>query len=174
LREAVVGPAVLVLAAVLLVTVVRSTVATPVRVSSSSMLPTLARGDVVLVDPEVAADDLEHGDVITFTDPEDGRTSLKRVVGLPGERLVIKDAVLHVDDEPVDEPYVDHEAIDAYYTPTFSVPAGSVFLMGDNRSNSEDSRSYGSVITNAVQGRVLVRVWPPVRFGGPHGRPPKP
>lgn len=166
--------ALVLLTAVALVILLRSTVATPVRIASSSMLPTLAKGDVVLVDRGVAAGDLRRGDLVTFSRPGDGRTTLKRVVGLPGERVVIKDSVLHVDGLAVEEPWVDHAAIDAYYTPTFEVPAGSVFVLGDNRGNSEDSRTYGPVAASALQGRVLVRLWPPVRLGGPHGTPPKP
>lgn len=165
---------VVLLVVVVLVPLLRATVATPVRISSSSMMPTLAPGDVVLVDRGVAVGDLERGDVVTFPDPVHGRATLKRVVGLPGQSVVIKDAVLHVDDEPVEEPWVDHEAIDAYYTRTFEVPAGSVFVLGDNRGNSEDSRTWGPVAAATVEGRVLVRLWPPVRIGGPHGRPPKP
>jgi signal peptidase I len=71
--------------------------------------------------------------------------------------------VLFVDDEPVDEPYVDHERIDAYYSETYVVPEKALFVMGDNRANSTDSRDYGPVDDEDVTGRVLVRLWPPVR-----------
>ena len=150
--------------AVGLVVAGRSGAATPVRISSSSMLPTLAPGDVVLVREHGASlRGLEHGDLVTFTSPRDGGRALKRVVGLPGDRVVIKDAVLHVNDAPVDEPYVDHELIDAYYSETYVVPEHAVFVMGDNRGNSTDSRDYGPVDAEEVTGRVLVRLWPPVR-----------
>jgi signal peptidase I len=157
-----------------LVAVLRGSIAAPTSISSSSMLPTLAKGDVVLVDRGVKAADLERGDLITFTGPVDGRPNLKRIIGLPGESVVIKDAVLHVDGRPVAEPYVDHAAIDAYFSRTFDVPTGTVFVMGDNRGNSEDSRDYGPVDTDDVTGRVLVRFWPPLRTGGPQPTPPKP
>ena len=116
------------------------------RVSSASMVPTYSPGDVVLVTqrpPDLA--DLERGDLVTFRSPEDGRRALKRVIGLPGEAVVIKDSELYVDDRVVDEAYVDHALIDGYYSRTYTVPAGSVFLLGDNRGNSVDSRDYGPV-----------------------------
>ena len=84
-------------------------------------------------------------------------------MGLPGDSVVIKDAILYVDDQPVDEPYVDHERIDAYYSTTYVVPDGTVLVMGDNRANSTDSRDYGPVDQDDISGRVLVRLWPPVR-----------
>ena len=153
--------------AVVLVGGVRSGTATPVRISSSSMLPTLAPGDVVLVSQSGASlPDLERGDLVTFASPADGDRALKRVVGLPGDRVVVKDAVLYVDDRPVAEPYVDHERIDGYYSRTYSVPPGSFFVMGDNRGNSTDSRDYGPVPEASLQARVLLRVWPPVRWSG--------
>ena len=142
----------------------RTGLATPVRISSSSMLPTLAAGDVVVTSrAALAVDEVDREDLVTFTSPEDGERALKRVVGLPGDRVVIKDAVLFVNDEPVDEPYVDHERIDAYYSQTYVVPEHTVFVLGDNRGTSTDSRDYGPVDADALTGRVLVRVWPPVR-----------
>lgn len=139
----------------------RATVVVPVRVESASMLPTLAPGDVVLVSrtpPTVA--DLEHGDLVVFQSPDDGQQALKRVVGLPGEDLVVRDGVLFVDEVPVTEPYVDHALIDGYYSRTFTVPKGSAFVLGDNRGNSVDSRDYGPVDGDDLKGRVMFRIWP--------------
>ena len=153
----------------------RATVATPVRVSSESMEPTLGVGNVVLVSqqpPELDA--LERGDLVTFTSPEDGRRTVKRVVGLPGDSVVIKDSVLFVNDRVVDEPYVDHALIDAYYSRTYTVPEETVFLLGDNRGNSIDSRDYGPVPVDDLLGRVLVRLWPVFRLNAPEPSPPKP
>jgi signal peptidase I len=142
----------------------RTGLATPVRVSSGSMLPTLAPGDVVVTSRlALEVDDVDRGDLVTFVSPQDGERALKRVVGLPGDRVVIKDAVLHVNDSPVHEPHVDHELIDAYYSKTYLVPDGHVFVLGDHRSTSTDSRDYGPVAAGDVTGRVLVRLWPPVR-----------
>lgn len=125
------------------------------------MAPTLEAGDVVLVtrwapDPE----ELSRGDLVVFRDPVEDRQTLKRVVGLPGDELVVLDGVLHVDGEPVAEPWVDHDLIDGYYSRTFRVPADHVFVLGDNRGNSVDSRDYGAVASADLVGVVLIRVWP--------------
>lgn len=142
----------------------RATVATPVRVASASMEPTYDAGDVVLVSQRPPAlEDLDHGALVTFVSPEDGRRTIKRVIGLPGDTLVIKDSVLYVNDRVVDEPYVDHALIDAYYSRTYTVPAGTVFVLGDNRGNSVDSRDYGPLPADSLHGRVLFRLWPVVR-----------
>src|SRR5262245_11280047 len=131
--------------------VFRATVATPVRISSSSMLPTLAGGDVVLVSKDAPAlDDLRRGDLVAFWSPEDGQRTIKRVIGLPGDSLVIRDSRLFVNGRAVAEPYVDHAAIDGYYSRTYDVPAGTVFVLGDNRGNSIDSRDYGPVGADAL------------------------
>ena len=78
----------------------------------------------------------------------------------PGDRVVIRDAVLYVDDRPVEEPYVDLPSIDGLYTPTTFVPEDSVFVLGDNRALSIDSRELGPVALDEVEGRVVVRLWP--------------
>jgi len=150
-----------VLLAVTAVVVLRATVVVPVRVASASMEPTYSAGDVVVVSrhaPEVS--DLRFGDLVTFRDPSTGDRALKRVIGLPGQSLVVLDSVLHVDGNPVREPWVDHALIDGYYSRTFVVPPDTVFVMGDNRGNSVDSRDYGPVRGDDLLGRVLVRVWP--------------
>ena len=154
---------------------VRATVATPVRVASASMEPTFGAGNVVLVSQQAPdLGDLDHGDLVTFVSPEDGRRTIKRVIGLPGDSVVIKDSVLYVNDGVVDEPYVDHALIDAYYSRTYRVPDGKVFLLGDNRGNSVDSRDYGAVPAGDLLGRVIVRMWPLVRLDAPEPSPPKP
>jgi signal peptidase I len=168
------GVVVLTVVCVLVLLVLRATVAAPLRVSSDSMRPTYEAGDVVLVSrsvPRLAG--LSRGDLVVFRSPEDGRPTLKRVVGLPGEEVVVLDSVLHVDGRPVAEPYVDHPLIDGYYSRTYRVPAGAVFVMGDNRGNSVDSRDYGPVDQERLVGTVLGRVWPPVT-DRPTPRPPKP
>lgn len=148
----------LVVGAVLLL---RAYVAVPVRVESASMLPTYGAGDVVLVSrtrPDVA--DLCRGDLVTFRSPDDGSRALKRVLGLPGEALVILDGRLLVDGVAVLESYVDHAGIDGYFSRTYRVPAGTVFVLGDNRGNSVDSRDYGPVAADDLLGRVLLGLWP--------------
>lgn len=165
---------VLVLAAVGAMVLVRAFLAVPVRISSASMLPTYAAGDVVLTSQRAPQlPDLEREDLVVFTSPEDGQRALKRVAGLPGDTLVIKDSVLYVNQRAVEEPYIDHAAIDAYYSKTFTVPDGTVFLLGDNRANSIDSRDYGPVPVEELLGRVLFRLWPVVRRGGPEPSPPR-
>ena len=136
----------------------RFLVAAPVRVAGESMAPTLHGGQVVLVD-RLGLDGLDRGDLVVFHGDEAGRT-VKRVVGLPGDRVVIRDAVLYVDDRPVEEPYVDLPSIDGLYTPTIFVPEDSVFVLGDNRALSIDSRELGPVALDEVEGRVVVRLWP--------------
>ena len=164
----------LVLAAVGGMVLVRAFLAVPVRISSASMLPTYAAGDVVLMSrdaPELS--ELHREDLVVFASPEDGGRALKRVAALPGDTLVIKDSVLYVNDREVEEPYIDHAAIDAYYSKTYTVPGDSVFLLGDNRGNSIDSRDYGAVPSDALLGRVLFRLWPVARWGGPEPSPPR-
>jgi signal peptidase I len=146
---------------VLTVWVVRAAVVAPVRIDSASMEPTLDHGDVVMVTrrpPPVA--DLARGDLVVFRWHGEGPQTLKRVVGLGGDVVVVRDAALFVNHERVDEPYVDHALIDGYYSATFTVPEGSVFVLGDNRGNSLDSRDFGSVSGSDLVGRVLFRIWP--------------
>src|SRR5262245_3368212 len=106
------------------------------RVESGSMEPTLCPGDEVLVNKLVQPQDLQRGDLVVAVAPEDGSLVVKRVVGLPGDRVAIRDALLFVNGDLVPEPYVDHSRIDGLFYGPKVVPPGQIWVMGDNRSVS--------------------------------------
>lgn len=138
-------------AAVLLV---RWLVLAPYGVRSDSMRPTVRAGEVVLVDKVThRVRGLHRGDLIVFRQLDEA--VLKRVVALPGDTVAIRDAVLLLNGRPVREPYVDQRTVDGTYSPRVTVPPGSVFVLGDDRERSIDSRHYGPVRVGQVTGRVL-------------------
>lgn len=146
--------------------VVRPFVAEVFRIPSESMSPTLEIGDSVLtVKFAYRIGDPERGDLALFKDPE-GVIAIKRVVGLPGDTVSVRDGVLYVNGERRKEAYVDYELVDSTFYGPEKVPAGHVFLMGDNRSNSRDSRDYGPVPEGDLLGQVILRVLPLDRVGG--------
>jgi signal peptidase I len=120
------------------------------------MEPTIAEGTVVLLyKPAAAAGWIRNGVVVAFTSPVDGHTAIKRIIAVEGQTVAIRDSELYVDDVPVPEPFIDHSRIDATYFGPEVVPAGSVFVLGDNRGVSIDSRDYGAVPLTAIQGTLL-------------------
>jgi signal peptidase I len=153
------------LLAVVALVVVRAVAVAPTTVSSESMAPTLPRGDVVLVDKATwHLRGLHRGDLVIFTAAND-ETTLKRLVAVGGDTVEIRDAVLYVNARRVAEPYVDHRRIDGLYFGPVHVPRGELFLLGDNRSNSIDSRYFGPVPRDAVVGTAVLGLWPPRTIG---------
>jgi signal peptidase I len=143
-----------VLGAVLLV---RGVVAEPREVASESMEPTLHPGSVVLVDkigPRLRG--VHREDIVVFASPQDGREAVKRVVAVGGQRVAIRDADLYVDGRLVVEPQVDRSRIDGLWFGPVTVPDRAVFVLGDSRSGSVDSRVYGPVPLGSILGRVAV------------------
>jgi signal peptidase I len=129
-----------------------------VRVETGSMVPTLGPGALVLVERDPGR--VERRDVVVVRDPQTGEQLVKRVAAVGGDRLRIEDGVLVVDDEPVCEPAIDPDRIDGVFFRTVTVPAGELFLLGDDRRDSVDSRDFGTVAETDVVGLVRGRVWP--------------
>ncbi|MDQ0822156.1 signal peptidase I [Arthrobacter sp. V4I6] len=133
----------------------------PIWVSSGSMEPTIAAGSLVWLDrtaPRLT--DLHSGQPVVFPEPEvgersDGSILLKRVVAAGGQTVMMKDGVLYVDGVAVTEPYVDQKSIDGVYFGSVTVPAGELFVLGDNRETSIDSRNFGPIPASEVLGTVL-------------------
>lgn len=147
--------------AVALVLVASVTGVLPVRlmrVGSDSMSPTIATGDLVLV--ERSGGPVERMDVVVVDHPDTGVLLVKRAVALGGDRLAIEDGVLVVNDEAVCEPGIDPARLDGVWFGPVTVARGEVFLLGDDRSSSVDSRAFGSVPAGDVTGIVSSRLWP--------------
>lgn len=147
---------------------VRLWVAEPLHIVTGSMTPTLVPGEHVLAWKLGAPwHTWSRGEVVAFD--HDGQLLVKRVVAVGGDRVGISDGRLVVNGHRVDEPYADPQRIDSVYFGPVTVPAGSVFVLGDNRRNSRDSRAFGPVRTADVRGRVLAVLWPLSSFdpGGP-------
>ena len=137
------------------VVLVRAEVIEPRQVASESMEPTLHSGSLVLVDklgPRLHG--VHRQDVVVFTSPQDGSDSVKRVVAVGGQQVAIRDAELYVDGTPVREPQVDLSRIDGLWFGPVTVPEHTVFVLGDARSGSIDSRVYGPVPLGSIVGRV--------------------
>jgi signal peptidase I len=131
------------------------------------------RGDIVVFDDptalEVTDDSLlpirlgrEALEALGVVQPR-GRELIKRVVGLPGENVSARGGQVLIDGQPLFEPYLDEGIITDDF-PQIIVPDDHVFVMGDNRRNSKDSRRFGPVETELVVGRAIARVWPPGRI----------
>jgi signal peptidase I len=137
----------------------RFTVFDAVRVSSGSMAPTVCTGDIVIVDHLGPRRGLEIDDIITFASPIDGIEQIKRVVAVGEQRVGLADGVLMVDGRKVVEAYVDTATIDGVYFGPVMVPEGSVFVMGDDRELSIDSRAFGPIPIEVVDGRLVTALW---------------
>lgn len=152
-----------ILAAVALALFVRAYIAQAYHIPSESMENTLLVGDHIIVEkisPRFAPP--ERGDIVVFKSPHGGKTLIKRVIGLPGERLEIKNNTVYIGGEPLAEPYVHFERTFFSTMRDFgplTVPAGHVFALGDNRNNSGDSRVFGPVDLGLIVGKAIVVHW---------------
>ena len=138
-----------VLAAALLI---RWQVVAPVRVDGVSMCPTLWPGELAVLRKVGAAP--HAGEIVAVSRPGEP-AAVKRVVAVGGQVVEVRDAILYVDDAAVPEPFVDHRLIDALYFGPVRVPPGELFVLGDARDTSIDSRQYGSVPSSDVTGVLL-------------------
>ncbi len=144
----------------------------PIVVDGESMMPTLEHSDRMIVNKfSYVISEPERFDIIVFHAPG-GKDYIKRIIGLPGDKIEYRSDMLYVNDEPVDEPYLD--GIKRQYqgetlTNDFRlsdlsnetvVPEGELFVLGDNRRHSKDSRDIGSIPMNEVIGKANIVFWP--------------
>lgn len=135
-------------------------VSEPFTVRSSSMAPTLHTGDQILAErltPRFGH--LARGDLVVFRAPAARALMVKRVVAVAGDRVGLADGRLVVNGHRRPEAYVDLASVDGVYFGPEVVPPASVFVMGDDRAASVDSRDFGAVPLDRVLGRVLWRLW---------------
>lgn len=174
----------LIVAFILVFGVVRPFVAEPMRVPSKSMAPTLQPKDRMLTN-KLAYDlvNPERGDLVVFRGVEEDKNErlVKRVVGLPGDVVQVDRGILKVNGDPQNEPYVAKKAQrdgekrgDARKAPPgvnsfgpMFIPEDHVFVMGDNRAHSHDSRYFGPVPRENLIGEPSLRFWPLDRLGNP-------
>ena len=146
----------------------------------TSMEPTLGNGDRVLVN-KLGYDlhDISRGDLVVFERPQgvSGQQTddlIKRVIALPGEVIKFVEGDVYIDGRRLHEPYLESSGITAGNMPAKCAPlvnegclvgAGEVFVLGDNRANSTDSRSFGPISEHLIVGHAFLRIWPVTEFG---------
>ncbi|MGI6755407.1 MAG: signal peptidase I [Atopobiaceae bacterium] len=139
-------------------------------VPSGSMLETIQEGDR-LIGEKVSYHftEPEAGDVVTFQDPEDSSmTLIKRVIATGGQTVDLQDGVVYVDGQALDEPYtlgkpsepLGNTVVPGGISYPYTVPEGSVWVMGDNRTNSLDSRYFGAVSVDKISSHAVLIYWP--------------
>ncbi len=173
LRNAVEWVAVIV-GAVVIALLVRNFVVQSFQIPSGSMHPTLVEGDRVLVNRlSYRLHDINRGDVIVFARPESAPAApgepedlIKRVIGLPGDTVEARDGDVYVNNRKLDEPYLAEGTMTTNLDEPVKVPEGELFVMGDNRGNSSDSRFIGTIPEDLVVGRAFAIIWPLSRFSG--------
>jgi len=167
-------------AAILVALVISATSAQAFVIPSKSMESTLHVEDRVLVNKwSYRLHPIHRGDLVVFARPKDlvsnDKDLIKRVIGLPGDKVAFADGHVHIDGKQLSEPYLDKGTVTSNvagwrYQCTSQapcvVPAGQIWVMGDNRGDSEDSRYFGPIPQSSVVGRAMFRIWPPNRIGG--------
>ena len=160
---------IMLVAFVLVFGLIRPFVVEAFRIPSESMVPTLEVGDRVLANKFIYRfTEPARGDVVLFDSVEEGSedTLIKRVAGVEGDEIRVQGGTLFVNGEPQDEPYLNQ------YIPNQSTPYGPetvpkdhVFVLGDNRGNSGDSRVFGPVPVENIKGEGFLVFWPPTHIG---------
>ena len=157
------------LLAVVLFVAVRSTLQNT-RVDGPSMEPTLYRGQYLMVNKLIyRLSDPKRGDIVVFANPRgEGPALIKRLIGLPGEQIAIRNGQVSINGAPVQEPYVVLDRGSSNWGPQVLGPDDYMFL-GDNRTNSNDSRTFGPVKGVKIIGKAWFSIWPPsLSVGLPH------
>jgi len=133
-------------------------------IRSVSMLPTLHEGEYVIVDKvSYLLHPPDRGDIVVLAIPSEQDDLIKRVIGLPGETIAVANGVVTIGGQPLEEPYTAPSPGSNF--PARTLGPEEYFVMGDNRGNSKDSRSFGPVARDSILGRAWIIYWPPADWG---------
>lgn len=155
---------------VIVVFLARTFLFTPVSVNGKSMEPTFEHSDKLIVSK---ISDIENFDTIVFDAPNKDEEYIKRVIGKPGDSVKMEDGVLYINDKSYEEPYIkeNHNGSDDFtlkeLTGNDKVPDDQLFVLGDNRSNSKDSRAFGFISADSIVGEVKFQFYPLQEIGIP-------
>lgn len=144
---------------------IRTFVVQTFYIPSQSMEPTLMVGDRILVDKlSYHLHSIHRGDIVVFGDPPAEASSgvkdlVKRVIGLPGDVISSAGGHVVIDGKPLNEPWLPRGVVTAGITPQ-AIKPDHYFVMGDNRTDSQDSRYFGPIPSSLVVGHVVMRIWP--------------
>ena len=151
---------------------IRVAIAEPRYIPSESMFPTLEIGDRVIVEKvSYRFSDIHHGDIIVFRSPpqlqelgyEANQAFIKRAIAYGGDTVAVTNGTVYVNDRPLAENYIAQ--LPQYDLLPVTIPEGQLFVMGDNRNNSNDSHIWGFLPQNKVIGHAVFRFWPLSRIG---------
>lgn len=163
----------LLLIALVVALVVRVVIAEPRYIPSNSMDPTLHIGDRLLVDKLSYRWQPPHrGDIVVFNPPaqlvslgyQSGQAFIKRIIGEPGDTIQVTEGQVILNGQPLPEGYILEAP--RYTMPTITIPSGYVFVLGDNRNDSNDSHVWGPLPQQNLIGKARLRFWPFDRLGG--------
>jgi signal peptidase I len=139
----------------------------PVKVEGTSMLPAVTDQERLFINKFVYHfEPIQRGDVVVFWYPLDpSKSFIKRVVGLPGETVAIRQGHVYVNGREIREPYVLPRYLDDASYAAVRIPPGEYYVMGDHRDSSNDSRIFGPVPRRYIYGKAVFAYWPMNRFG---------
>jgi len=151
-----------ILTAIVLVIIIRAFILDSRIVPTPSMVPTIQCGDRLFVEKITHRFwGLERGEVIVFVPPEQSQLTddlIKRLIGLPGDTIEIREGTLYINNEPLEELYLAEPI--QYEFGQVKVPEGKIFVLGDNRNRSFDSHEWGFADLDSVKGKALITYWP--------------
>jgi signal peptidase I len=151
-----------------------------VHVEGLSMYATLDNNDYLIANKiDYRLHPPQRGDIIILRPPTNNSLDfIKRVIALPGEKLLIRDGIVYINGHKLDEPYLPEAWTTLNNPPPWSVgdgaviPANEYFVMGDNRNRSQDSRIFGPIGRDRIDGRAWFRIWPLDHFGNIYSQMP--
>ncbi|MGX4601425.1 signal peptidase I [Faecalimicrobium sp. JNUCC 81] len=135
-----------------------------VKIPSESMMPTLNVNDRLIATKVYNPEKLKRGDIVIFYSKEEDELMIKRLIGIPGDRISIENGVVSINDEQISENYIKEKD---EFTGKYKVPRGEYFFLGDNRKKSYDSRKWRNPFIKGedIKGKAILKVYPFKNFG---------